>query len=81
VFSTQSWRLEPGDSLYLSTDGFTDQNNDHRRKLGRSRLHEVLTQNGHLPMHLQGHVLSELLETHRGSQSLRDDITFVGVRV
>jgi ligand-binding sensor domain-containing protein/serine phosphatase RsbU (regulator of sigma subunit) len=81
TFSTQTWLLQPGDSLYLGTDGFSDQNNDHRRKLGRSRLHEVLTQNGHLPMRMQGQVLSELLETHRGKQPLRDDITLVGVRV
>jgi serine phosphatase RsbU (regulator of sigma subunit) len=80
-FTTQHLELQPGDVVYLSTDGFADQNNAQRRKLGRSRLLTTLAHHGHLPLAQQAEILANLLDDHAQGSPSRDDITLVGVRV
>ncbi len=76
----QIW-LNPGDAIYLSSDGLTDQNNPKRRKFGEHRLFRILEKNIHLSMPEQKTMLVEALKKHQQGTDQRDDITFLGIRI
>ena len=78
-FSNNEWLLEAGDVLYLTSDGFIDQNGgDRDYPFGRKRFIEILSG-------IQGHALSaqrdsltQVLQQYMGEEPQRDDITVLG---
>ncbi|MEM6298307.1 MAG: SpoIIE family protein phosphatase [Bacteroidota bacterium] len=73
--------LEKGDRLYLTSDGFTDQNNKQRRKLGTQKFIEQLEFHATQPLSEQKTQLEIFLKAHQGSEQQRDDITVLGIEV
>ena len=83
-FRTTTLNVEPGDSLYLYSDGFADQfgwHNGRERKFGAKRLRQLLTYTSHLPMRQQRAKLVETLEEWRGNCEQLDDILLIGLRI
>jgi serine phosphatase RsbU (regulator of sigma subunit) len=80
-FTDQQLLLKEGDTLYLMTDGFCDQNNSQRIKFGTLRFVEMLQQMAHQPLEKQKDLLEFALEDHQGDSHQRDDITVLGVRL
>ncbi|PWJ36003.1 SpoIIE family protein phosphatase [Sediminitomix flava] len=70
-----------GCQLYLYSDGFQDQCNSDKKRIGSTRLRSMLIELQGKPMTFQGKVLAEYLEEHQGDEIQRDDITIVGVRL
>ncbi|MCK4761021.1 MAG: SpoIIE family protein phosphatase [Candidatus Aminicenantes bacterium] len=67
--------------LYLTTDGFADQQNPQNHRYGSRRLKEFLRDHAHLSAAQQKEALLEELRKHQGSEEQRDDITIIGIRI
>ena len=80
-FTTQELIVEKGTTFYLTTDGYMDQNNSERIKLGTHRFREVISQVAFLPLSEQKVAFEEVLDEHQQAADQRDDITLVGVKV
>ncbi len=80
LFENQLVPLGAGDCLYLSTDGYADQNNQERESIGTARFKQFLTEIYAAPMPEQLARFAEFLENHQKEEEQRDDITLVGIR-
>ena len=67
--------------VYLTTDGFVDQNDSKNKKYGSRRLKRFLQTHAHLSMDRQKEALLEELNTHQGTEEQRDDITIIGIKL
>jgi len=81
-FQTQTLSLQPGDQLYLFSDGFADQfGGPQRKKFKYKRFRELLISISGKDMeeqkvHLQEHFLS-----WKGDEEQYDDVAILGVRI
>jgi serine phosphatase RsbU (regulator of sigma subunit) len=73
--------LQKGDTVYLSTDGFVDQNTANRKKFGTYRLLNILEEIKEKPLKEQKERLEKELDTFMQQTEQRDDITFIGFRL
>ncbi|AFM04778.1 serine phosphatase RsbU, regulator of sigma subunit [Bernardetia litoralis DSM 6794] len=80
-FITHSIHLQAGDILYLTTDGFADQNNSDRVKYGTQRLTQFLEQIKDYPFATQKIELIKEFEAFKNGELQRDDMTILGLRV
>ncbi len=80
-FMFESLGLSRGDVLYLATDGYQDQNNIERRKIGRVRFATLLEENAQKTLSEQKEVLENKLIAHMQSTEQRDDILVLGVEL
>jgi serine phosphatase RsbU (regulator of sigma subunit) len=80
-FSVQQILLEPGDALYLFSDGLTDQNNPERKKFGSERLTQFIKTHARESMASQKQLLESALAQHQESAEQRDDIMLIGLRI
>lgn len=67
--------------IYLSSDGYIDQNNKQQQKFGKENFRNLLAQICHLPLQEQQQRLQQVLETHQHNTPQRDDILVVGVQL
>jgi serine phosphatase RsbU (regulator of sigma subunit) len=67
--------------IYLTSDGYADQNNSQNEKYGSLRLKQFLRANGHLSMKQQKDALLRELANHQDSEDQRDDITIIGIKL
>ena len=81
VFETNELILLKGDVLYLTSDGFVDQNAPNRSKYGSKRLFRKLESIAGLPMWEQKAVLENALDEFMEREQQRDDIVFVGLKL
>lgn len=81
TFSEYEIWLSKGDILYLTTDGFVDQNNSERKKFGSKRFAELIGSIGVLPLEKQHKILVDSLMNHQGDVEQRDDITILGIKL
>ncbi|OJJ20879.1 hypothetical protein BKI52_09880 [marine bacterium AO1-C] len=80
-FSDQPLEFPNQTMIYLGSDGFKDQNDPQRKKIGQEKLEEVLSKTAHLPVKDQKQHLEHLLNTHQQSALQRDDIMLLGFRI
>lgn len=82
VRTKQVVSVEPGDMVYVFSDGYADQFNPHRRKFQSGRFRELLRQIAELPSNEQLRSLEETLTDWMGAHEEQiDDILVVGVRI
>ncbi len=74
-FTTSEINLLKGDILYLTTDGYTDQNDKNRKKFGSSKFINLLEQVCQKDISEQYKIINQTLETHMSETDQRDDIT------
>ncbi|MBX2843855.1 MAG: SpoIIE family protein phosphatase [Flammeovirgaceae bacterium] len=80
-FTSESFFLQKGDMLYLSTDGYVDQNNKENLKIGKRKFADLLQEVVELPLNEQKRVFEDKLDTHQNGQEQRDDITLIGIKI
>jgi serine phosphatase RsbU (regulator of sigma subunit) len=80
-FENQEVIVAKNSLIYLSTDGYTDQNNIYRKKLSEDRLKETLLKNCTLPLVEQQKILEDTLDEHQVGTHQRDDILVWGIRL
>ncbi|WP_045113910.1 tetratricopeptide repeat protein [Microscilla marina] len=81
VIETKTYLFDKGTQLYLSSDGFADQNNVARRKFGTKRLLELIYMIGKYPLYKQKKVLDNDLDEFMRDTEQRDDILLMGVKL
>lgn len=81
-FTNHVIKLEPGDSLYMFTDGFVDQKGGREnKKYMSSRFKKLLLRIQDELMHDQQKTLEKELINWKGNNPQVDDILVIGVRV
>ncbi|MDX2146029.1 MAG: SpoIIE family protein phosphatase [Planctomycetota bacterium] len=73
-------RFEPGDLLYIGTDGMCDARSMTGGLFGRERLERLLSSSRGEPLDAIRDRLLRAEAVHRGSEPARDDLSFVLVR-
>lgn len=74
--------MEPGDCIYMFSDGYTDQmGGPHKRTLKSKYFRELLAQIHHKPIAEQQGILEEKLIGWKGSFEQTDDILVFGCRI
>jgi serine phosphatase RsbU (regulator of sigma subunit) len=82
TFTTHEFSLEPGDTLYIFSDGFQDQfGGENGRKFMAKPFKRLLTEIQPSPMEEQKQILDDTLETWKNGYPQMDDILVIGVRV
>lgn len=77
----QAVYLQPGDRLYLFSDGLTDQLNPEGKKFSSSRLARFLEVNQYLNLSEQLTLLQEAITQWRAQAPQTDDILFLALEV
>jgi len=67
--------------LYLSSDGYIDQNNPNRKRLGTNSLTTIISEINNLPMNQQQEIFHKFLIEWMSGEQQRDDITLIGIRL
>ncbi len=80
-FKSHTLELDKGSILYLSSDGYVDQNNAKRKKLGSKKFFALLDEIKERPLEIQERRLNETLDRHQRGTEQRDDIAVVGLKV
>jgi serine phosphatase RsbU (regulator of sigma subunit) len=75
MYSNVVRNLKKGDILYLTTDGYADQNNSEREKFGILKFEILLKELSDKDFAIQEIMLEAMLTEHQGTESQRDDIT------
>ena len=79
-FSTMQLRLDPGDCIFLYTDGLTEATDASGEEYGIERLSDSVMTHRDLPAHeLIAACLADLTEFRAGA-AMRDDLTMMAVR-
>jgi serine phosphatase RsbU (regulator of sigma subunit) len=82
VFQTYELPTEPGDRLYLFTDGFVDQfGGPQRRKFTPKRLQQLLVELAAHPLAEQNDLIRKAFLEWMGETAQLDDVTLIGVQV
>ncbi len=81
LFTQTSLELEKGEILYLTTDGYIDQNAPNEQRIGTQAFMERLESVQHLPLSEQKEVLLETLKDFQKNAPQRDDIAIIGVKI
>lgn len=80
-FTEKETVLEPGDCLYLFSDGYADQfGGEKGKKFKTSRLRELLQSVAQKPMEEQNEILESTHQNWRGNLVQVDDILVMGIR-
>ena len=81
-FSANKIALQPGDAVYLYTDGYADQfGGPNGKKFKYKQLNDLLTANSSKPVNEQLNLLQSTFESWKGSLEQVDDVCVIGIRV
>ncbi len=80
-YTTAALDLEPGDRLYLYSDGFTEETNAADEQFGRERLGATLQSGLRVTLERSTEALVRDVTSWRGRDGLSDDITVLGVEL
>lgn len=81
-FTTHSIQLTEGDTLYIFSDGYTDQfGGPNGKKFRHTELRGLLCDIVELPMQMQKHYLEDTFTQWKGSNTQVDDVTFLGIKI
>lgn len=81
IFNDVEILLDTGDIIYLSSDGFIDQNAPDRKRYGSRRLIDLLNRIAQKSMIEQKEFLEKDLNDYMAGENQRDDITFLGLKI
>jgi serine phosphatase RsbU (regulator of sigma subunit) len=80
-FQTHNVLLQPGDSIYLFSDGYADLFGANDRKLMSKKFKEILLSVQNKTMQEQGKYLEEFHNNWKGNTEQTDDVLVIGVRI
>jgi len=80
-FESKKLVLEKNDVIYLTSDGYVDQNNLYRKRLGTERFINTIENIADKQLESHKVILEEILTDWMQDTTQRDDITIVGLKV
>ena len=81
-FSLHTIEFQKGDSLYLYTDGYSDQFGGSKgKKFKHKQLKELITSITNLPLTEQSEILNQKFGNWKGNLEQVDDILVIGIRL
>jgi serine phosphatase RsbU (regulator of sigma subunit) len=81
-FTLHTIKAEPGDTLYLITDGYADQFGGPKGKKFRyKQLEETICNIDSLPLHEQEKALDKKFEEWKGELEQVDDVLIIGIKL
>ncbi len=80
-FENNKINLSKGDVFYLTTDGYIDQNNEERKRIGLKKFIKTLEEIAEKPLKEQKIILENVLDKWQGKEEQRDDITVFGIKL
>jgi ligand-binding sensor domain-containing protein/serine phosphatase RsbU (regulator of sigma subunit) len=81
-FSNQTFEVQPGDMLYMCSDGYADQfGTAEAKKYKSGNVKKLLSEIWHYPVHEQGERLKKEILDWKGNLQQVDDILFIGTRI
>ncbi len=80
-FRTEVFYARENDIIFMFTDGYKDQNNVERHRIGISQFKRLLQENAHKPMPEIKAELERFLRDWMKDTEQRDDITVVGLKM
>lgn len=81
-FTLHRFPVDPGDTLYMFSDGYADQfGGEKGKKFMMKNLLQKLVAISHLPMDEQARLLEETFEEWKGEYQQVDDVLLVGIRI
>jgi serine phosphatase RsbU (regulator of sigma subunit) len=81
-FTTHQVKLNPGDAIYIFTDGYQDQfGGEKKKKFKASSLKSLICANRNLSMTDQKIKLDDAFENWRGTLEQIDDVCVLGIRI
>lgn len=82
IFTNHHVDIQPGDMLYMCTDGYADQfGSQDVKKYKSSNVKKLLSDIWHLPVPEQKIRLEKEIAAWRGNIEQVDDILFIGTKV
>ncbi len=82
LFTRHELKLEKGDTIYLTSDGYVDQfGGPDKRKFMKKKFKELILSIENMSMDAQRDFLDKTIEDWRGELDQIDDIMVMGVRV
>jgi len=81
-FSCHQISFQPGDRLYLFSDGYVDQfGGPNNRKFLTSRFNKLIEQNQHLSLVTQAKLLEKTFTDWKGAEDQVDDVCMLAVEL
>lgn len=80
-FTEELLVLKKGDLLFLTTDGYTDQNNEQAEKLGTQNFIKFIQTHVNEPIETQKNILTNFINKYQENVPQRDDILVMGVKL
>jgi len=80
-FTQKDITTEPGDRLYLTSDGFADQASPFGKKYGSRQLKNFLKSLADTPFKNHEEALQDELNRHQNNEVQVDDITLLGIQL
>ncbi len=83
VFKNHTFEVNEGDSIYMVSDGFTDQFGGpppDQKKFSTKRLKQLITENHHEKMSVQRAIFNLAWKDWIGDTDQIDDVTLIGIK-
>lgn len=80
-FECHHLMLQKGDIVYLTTDGYSDQNSPTKTRMTLESLCEYFKEIATLPMKVQNEKLCQNFVSFRENIEQRDDVTIMGIKL
>lgn len=81
IFDNHTISLQKNSQLYLTSDGYIDQNNFERKKITEKTLIDLITKNQAKDMQEQKQALQNFLQDFMIGTTQRDDILVIGLKL
>jgi serine phosphatase RsbU (regulator of sigma subunit) len=80
-FTKYEFTLKPQESLYLTTDGYVDQVNINKEKLGSPRFKQLILDNFGKNFVEQQQILTNTFLEQQGAEPQRDDVSVIALKM
>lgn len=82
IWSKSEIKVKKGDKLFMFTDGFVDQFDEHyMSKFGAKRLMNILKMNASRSIDKIQEILQQEFDSHKKDQVFTDDVLLVGIEI
>jgi serine phosphatase RsbU (regulator of sigma subunit) len=81
IFSNQKIILSSGDLIFITSDGYIDQNNSKRKRFGTKKFIDIISNFHKKTLQEQNQILETELNKWQENEEQRDDITILGIKI